>query len=50
MWLQARMYLLIIAMFAILYGVIVGVGTLMEIFTTHPNTLKRIQTLSSCGT
>lgn len=31
MWLQARMYLLIIAMFAILYGVVVGIGTLMGI-------------------
>ncbi len=28
-WLQTRMYLLIAVMFAILYGVIVGVGTLM---------------------
>lgn len=31
MWLQTRMYLLIIAMFAILYGVIVGIGTLMGV-------------------
>ena len=31
MWLQARMYLLIALMFAILYGVIVGVGTWMGV-------------------
>lgn len=31
MWLQTRMYLLIVAMFAILYGVVVGVGTLMGV-------------------
>ncbi len=31
MWLQTRMYLLIAVMFGILYGVIVGIGTLMGV-------------------
>jgi len=37
-------------MFGILYGVITGLGTgdkLMELFTTHPNMLKRIKHLST---
>ena len=29
MWLQTRMFLLVVLMFGILYGIIVGVGTWM---------------------